>query len=78
MPHWHLTKPLADGAAPLEKRLVWLRLLRQLLALDAAAVLRPAQQSSAFILSSYLGILNSRCSLLLHKRHSSRAKQSLL
>ena len=48
----------------MEKRLMWLRLLRQLLALDAAAVLRPAQQSSAFILSSYLGILNSRCLLL--------------
>ena len=47
----------------MEKSLVWLRLLRQLLALDAAAVLRPAQQSSAFILKSYLSVLNSRCSL---------------
>ena len=60
LPQWHLSQPMTDGAAPMEKRLVWLRLLRQLLALDAAAVLRPAQQSSAFILNSYLSILNSR------------------
>ena len=44
----------------MDKRLIWLRLLRQLLGLNAAAVLRPAQQSSAFILSSYLSILDSR------------------
>lgn len=61
LPHWHLTAPLTDAAAPLEGRLIWLTLLRQLLALDAAAVLRPAQQSSAFVLNSYLTILNSRC-----------------
>ena len=61
LPHWHLTAPLTDAAAPLEGRLIWVTLLRQLLALDAAAVLRPAQQSSAFVLNSYLTILNSRC-----------------
>lgn len=48
----------------MERRLLYLRLLRQLLGLDAAAVLRPAQQSSAFILTSYLSILNSRYVLI--------------
>ena len=58
--HWHLTEPLNEAAAPLDKRLIWLRLLRQLLGLNAAAVLRTVQQSSAFILNSYLSILNLR------------------
>ena len=44
----------------MDKRLIWLRLLRQLLGLNAAAVLRPAQRSSAFILSAYLGMIDSR------------------
>lgn len=51
---------LAEGAASSERRMAFLRLLRQLLEMDSSLVLSPAQQASRFLLDGYLTILNAR------------------
>ena len=56
----HLRPMLAEGGASSERRMAFLRILRQLLLLDAPLVLSPAQQASRFLLDGYLTILNAR------------------
>jgi len=53
----------SEGGSSLERRMAFLRILRQLLELDAAFVLSPTQQASRFLLDSYLSILNARSAL---------------
>jgi hypothetical protein len=59
---------LAKDTDAADRRLAFLRILRQLLELDAQFVLSPTQQASRFLLDAYLSILNARraafCSMM--------------